>query len=81
MGKVIPSGHSLGAAIEGMNLAKPLSDEEFEFIIDALGRARRIAFSAPAAHGARAQGLQPRASASSRSTSPTCPTRSPASPR
>ena len=37
MPKVIPSGHSLCATIEGITLAKPLSDE-FAFIIDALGR-------------------------------------------
>jgi taurine dioxygenase len=38
MPKAIPSGHSLGATIEGMALAKEPSDDEFTFIIDALGR-------------------------------------------
>ena len=37
MAKVIPSGHTLGAAIEGLNLAKPLSENEFRFVIGALG--------------------------------------------
>jgi taurine dioxygenase len=38
MDKVIPNERSLGATIEGLNLAKPLVDEEFGFIVDALGR-------------------------------------------
>jgi alpha-ketoglutarate-dependent taurine dioxygenase len=37
MTKVIPSEHSLGATIEGMALAQPLSDEESDFIVGALG--------------------------------------------
>jgi taurine dioxygenase len=38
MAKVIPSGHTLGAAVEGLDLAKPLSDEQFDSVIDALGQ-------------------------------------------
>ena len=35
--KVIPSGQTLGATIEGLNLSQPLSDEAFEFAMRALG--------------------------------------------
>ena len=37
MMKVIPSGKTLGAAIEGLNLAVPLSDADFERVQRALG--------------------------------------------
>jgi len=36
MANVIPSGHSLGASVEGLNLAR-LAKEEFDFTIKALG--------------------------------------------
>ena len=38
MMKVIGSGQSLGATIEGLDLAKPLSNEEVEAVLRALGR-------------------------------------------
>src|SRR5438552_8516059 len=40
MAKVIPSGHTLGASVEGLDLSRPLSAQEFEF-----------ALNAPAEHG------------------------------
>jgi len=36
MAKVIPSGQSLGASVEGLDLSRPLSGEEFEFALNAL---------------------------------------------
>jgi taurine dioxygenase len=36
--KVIPSGESLGAAIEGLNLAKPLQPAELQGVLAALGK-------------------------------------------
>ncbi|HZD19184.1 MAG TPA: TauD/TfdA family dioxygenase [Burkholderiales bacterium] len=36
--KVIPSGESLGAAIEGLDLAKPLRPDELQGVLQALGR-------------------------------------------
>ena len=36
MAKVIPSGQSLGASVEGLDLSRPLSREEFEFALNAL---------------------------------------------
>src|SRR6266496_5681717 len=38
MMKVIGSGQSLGATIEGLDLAKPLSQEEVEAVLRVLGR-------------------------------------------
>src|SRR2546425_6601987 len=36
MAKVIPSGHTLGASVEGLDLSRPLSAQEFEFALNAL---------------------------------------------
>ncbi|TMH94495.1 MAG: TauD/TfdA family dioxygenase, partial [Betaproteobacteria bacterium] len=36
MAKVIPSGHRLGATVEGLDLSRPLSTQEFEFALHAL---------------------------------------------
>ncbi len=36
MAKVIPSGHTLGASVEGLDLSRPLSGPEFEFALNAL---------------------------------------------
>src|SRR3977135_3707872 len=36
MARVIPSGHTLGATIEGLDLSRPLSAEEFAFALNAL---------------------------------------------
>src|SRR6267143_1411522 len=36
MAKVIPSGHTLGATVEGLDLSRPLSAEEFAFALNAL---------------------------------------------
>src|SRR5213594_2767459 len=36
MAKVIPSGHTLGASVEGLDLSRPLSAEEFAFALNAL---------------------------------------------
>src|SRR5205809_6775525 len=36
MAKLIPSGHTLGASVEGLDLSRPLSAEEFEFALNAL---------------------------------------------
>src|SRR5258708_10847982 len=44
MMKVIGSGQSLGATIEGLDLAKPLSQEEFDAVLRALGRHGVIRF-------------------------------------
>ena len=44
MMKVIGSGQSLGATIEGLDLAKPLSNEEVEAVLRALGRQGVIRF-------------------------------------
>ena len=44
MMKVIGSGQSLGATIEGLDLAKPLSKEEVEAVLRALGRHGVIRF-------------------------------------
>ncbi len=38
MAKIIPTGKSLGCAIEGIDLAKPLSAADFELILEAFGR-------------------------------------------
>ncbi len=42
--KVIGSGQSLGATIDGLDLAKPLSQEEFDAVLRALGRHGVIRF-------------------------------------
>src|SRR3989449_9506143 len=44
MMKVIGSGQSLGATIEGLDLAKPLSKEEVEAVLRSLGRYGVIRF-------------------------------------
>src|SRR6266704_4606624 len=44
MMKVIGSGQSLGATIDGLDLAKPLSQEEFDAVLRALGRHGVIRF-------------------------------------
>jgi len=44
MMKVVGSGQSLGATIEGLDLAKPLSNEEVEAVLRALGRQGVIRF-------------------------------------
>ena len=36
--KIIPSGEALGAAIEGLDLAKPLKKEELDGVLQALGK-------------------------------------------
>jgi taurine dioxygenase len=36
--KVVPSGESLGARIEGLNLARPLAPEELDEVVQALGK-------------------------------------------
>src|SRR5204862_7758747 len=36
MAKVIPSGHTLGASVEELDLSRPLSAQEFEFALNAL---------------------------------------------
>src|SRR2546427_12560409 len=36
MAKVIPSGHTLGATVEGLDLSRPLSAEEFALALNAL---------------------------------------------
>ena len=35
---IIPSGATLGARVEGLDLSKPLSDENFDALVRALGR-------------------------------------------
>ena len=42
--RVTGSGHALGATIEGLDLARPLTDEAFDPILDALGRYSVIRF-------------------------------------
>lgn len=42
--QLIPSGHVLGARIEGVDLARPLDDGEVESIIQALGRHGVVCF-------------------------------------
>ena len=37
MATAISSGHTLGASVEGLNLAHPLPDGEFDFVMQALG--------------------------------------------
>ena len=44
MVNVIPSGQSLGATIEGLDLARPLSGEKFEAVLSALGKHGVIRF-------------------------------------
>ena len=36
--RIIPSGATLGARVEGLDLSRPLSDETFEALVQALGR-------------------------------------------
>src|SRR5205809_307079 len=36
MARVIPSGHTLGASVEGLDLSRPLSAQQFEFALNAL---------------------------------------------
>src|SRR5687767_6090344 len=36
--RIIPTGATLGARVEGLDLSKPLSDETFETLLQALGR-------------------------------------------
>src|SRR5436309_14951741 len=38
MAKLIPSGHTLGASVEGLDLSRPLSAQEFEFALNALAQ-------------------------------------------
>jgi len=42
--KVIPSGQTLGAAIEGLDLSQPLPDEEFDVVLRTLGEHGVIRF-------------------------------------
>src|SRR5262245_36367696 len=42
--KITPSGKALGATIEGLDLAQPLSDAEFEAVLRALGERGVIRF-------------------------------------
>src|SRR5262245_33232520 len=42
--KIIPSGQTLGAAIEGLDLARPLVVEEFDAVMRALGEHGVIRF-------------------------------------
>ena len=42
--RVTGSGQALGATIEGLDLARPLTDEAFDLILDALGRYSVIRF-------------------------------------
>jgi len=42
--QVTGSGHALGATIEGLDLARPLTDEAFDLVLDALGRYSVIRF-------------------------------------
>jgi len=42
--RVTSSGHALGATIEGLDLARPLTDEAFDLVLDALGKYSVIRF-------------------------------------
>lgn len=44
MSKVVPSGEILGARIEGVDLSKPLSDEDFELVLQTLGKYGVVCF-------------------------------------
>jgi taurine dioxygenase len=46
MATVIPSGESLGATIEGLDLSQPLSGSTFDLVVDALGRYGVVRFPA-----------------------------------
>ena len=46
MATVIPSGESLGATIEGIDLAQPLAAAEYDLVVDALGRYGVVRFPA-----------------------------------
>ena len=70
MATVIPSGETLGATVEGLDLAQPLAGAAFDLVVDALGELWRRALPAPATDRAAARATSARASASSRSTSP-----------
>ena len=74
--KIVPSGQALGATVEGLDLSQKLPEETVEELIQALGRYGVLRFPEQDLT-ARSCAISPRASASSRSTSPT-PTRSPA---
>ena len=49
--KVIPSGESLGAAIEGLDLAKPLAPAELDVVLQTLGRYGVVRFPRQALTG------------------------------
>src|ERR671935_338516 len=49
--KVIPSGESLGAAIEGLDLAKPLEPAELDAVLQTLGRYGVVRFPRQALTG------------------------------
>ena len=46
MATVIPSGETLGATIEGIDLAQPLAAGEYDLVVDALGRYAVLRFPA-----------------------------------
>jgi taurine dioxygenase len=46
MATVIPSGETLGATIEGLDLAQPLAPADFDLVVDALGRYSVLRFPA-----------------------------------
>lgn len=46
MATVIPSGETLGATVEGLDLAQPLSGAEYDLVVDALGRYGVVRFPA-----------------------------------
>jgi taurine dioxygenase len=46
MATVIPSGETLGATVEGLDLAQPLAGAAFDLVVDALGRYGVVRFPA-----------------------------------
>jgi len=46
MTTVIPSGETLGATVEGLDLARPLAGADFDLVVDALGRHGVVRFPA-----------------------------------
>ena len=78
--KIIPTGETLGATVEGLDLAQPLVPREFAEILQGARRIQRSALPGAATRRGADEGVRRRASARSRSTSP-APTRSRAIPK
>ena len=70
--KIVPSGQTLGARIEGIDLSKPLSRDDYRGVLRALGQYGVLCFPDQKFETPQPSPLLRKASATSRSTSRTC---------